>query len=164
MIRGTRPEDADAIWAVLEPVIRAGETYTLERDLSREDALAYWMNPVQSCFVAEVDGRVLGTYYLRRNQAGGGSHVCNCGYMVSLEARGRGLASAMCKHSQAEALKLGYRAMQFNFVVATNTGAIALWKRLGFDIVGRLPKSFELPSGSIVDALVMYKELLRDGN
>jgi ribosomal protein S18 acetylase RimI-like enzyme len=110
-------------------------------------------------FVAEEDGQVLGTYYLKTNQAGPGEHVCNCGYMVSSSARGRGLATAMCQHSQKIAKALGYKAMQFNFVASTNERAVKLWAKLGFATVGRLPKAFRHPAHGYVDALVMYKWL-----
>src|SRR5690606_19973870 len=135
MIRPARPEDAEAIWAILEPVIREGETYTLDRDMSREAALAYWMSPNHHTYVFEENGQILGTYYLRANQAGGGRHVCNCGYMTSPAARGRGIAASLCRHSQDIARQLGYRAMQFNFVVSTNETAVRLWQKLGFSIV-----------------------------
>ena len=110
-------------------------------------------------FVADEDGQVLGTYYLKTNQGGPGDHVCNCGYMVSSSARGRGIATAMCQHSQRIAKALGYKAMQFNFVASTNAGAVKLWTKLGFETVGRLPKAFRHPAQGYVDALVMYKWL-----
>ena len=110
-------------------------------------------------FVAEENGEILGTYYLKTNQAGPGDHVCNCGYMVSSTARGRGLATAMCEHSQAIARSLGYKAMQFNFVASSNEAAIKLWNKLGFASVGRLPKAFNHPARGYVDALVLYKWL-----
>ena len=101
----------------------------------------------------------MGTYYLRRNQAGGGAHVCNCGYMVAPEARGHGVARAMCEHSMEAARRQGFRAMQFNFVVSTNVGAVRLWENLGFEIVGRLPSAFDSPSQGLVNAYVMFRTL-----
>lgn len=159
LIRKAKPDDDEAIWRVIKPIIRAGETYAIDREIDRTDALGYWLCADQECFVAEVGGEVLGTYYLRRNQAGGGSHVCNCGYMVSPEARGQGLARAMCEHSLQVARQLGFTAMQFNFVVANNYGAIRLWERLGFKTVGRLPAAFDHPQAGLVDALVMYRDI-----
>ncbi len=147
------------MWRILEPVIRAGETYSLDRDMTRTDALAYWMNPAGRCFVAAVEGMILGTYYLRRNQAGGGSHVANCGYMVATEARGQGIARTMAEHSLEQARRQGFRAIQFNFVVATNSAAIRLWHSLGFETVGRLPQAFDSPSSGLTDALVMFRRL-----
>jgi ribosomal protein S18 acetylase RimI-like enzyme len=110
-------------------------------------------------FVAEEDGEIVGTYYIRANQAGGGRHICNCGYMTSAAATGRGVARAMCGHSLDYARERGFRGMQFNFVVDTNTRAVALWQSLGFEIVGRLPKAFHHPKLGFVDALVMFRPL-----
>ena len=158
-IRPARDEDRPAIWSILEPVIRAGETYTLDRDMSEADALAYWLGPDKETFVAEALGEILGTYFMRPNQAGGGRHVCNCGYMTSAQAEGRGVARRMCLHSLAHAKARGYRAMQFNFVVSTNERAVRLWASLGFETVGRLPLAFEHPTRGYVDALVMHQPL-----
>jgi L-amino acid N-acyltransferase YncA len=157
LIRPATEDDASAIWAILQPVIRAGETFTLDRDMSREEALAHWF----SCepLVAVEEEAVLGTYYLRRNQAGGGGHVGNASYMVSAAAGGRGVGRAMGEHSLEEARARGFRAMQFNFVVSTNERAVRLWQSLGFDIVGRLPGAFEHPRLGLVDALVMFRTL-----
>jgi ribosomal protein S18 acetylase RimI-like enzyme len=158
-IRSARPEDASAIWSIIEPIIRAGNTYTLDPYMSEADALAYWLGPDKETFVVEDNGAILGTYYMRPNQAGGGAHVCNCGYMTSPAARGRGVGRLMCEHSLEHAKARGYRAMQFNFVVSTNEGAIRLWKSCGFEIVGRLPLAFKHPTRGYVDALVMYRHL-----
>ena len=159
-IRAATEADADAIWGILEPTIRAGETYTLDRDLGREEALGYWCSPRHETFVAEEGGRVIGTYYLRANQSGGGSHVANCGYMTSAAASGRGVARAMCEHSLAHAKECGFRAMQFNFVVSTNHRAVRLWQSFGFDLIGRLPEAFLHPTAGYVDAYVMYRLLV----
>ena len=159
LIRPAGPADAAALWVILEPIIRAGETYTLDPDLTEAEALAYWTGPDKACFVAEEDGRVVGTYYIRANQAGGGRHVCNCGYMVATAAAGRGIARAMCAHSLEEARARGFRAMQFNFVVSTNERAVALWRSMGFDTVGRLPGAFRHPVHGDVEALVMFRAL-----
>jgi ribosomal protein S18 acetylase RimI-like enzyme len=159
LIRPATLEDQDAIWEILEPVLRAGETYTLPRDVSREAALAWWHHPSHEVFVAEDAAIVLGTYFLRPNQAGGGSHVSNCGYMTAPAAQGRGVARAMLEHSLVHARNRGFRAMQFNFVVSTNVRAIRTWEAAGFEIVGRLPEAFEHPALGFVDALVMYKLL-----
>lgn len=159
LIRKAEEQDRAAIAAILLPVIRAGKTYTLDRDMNEADALAYWLGADKTSFVAEEEGRILGTYYLRANQAGGGAHVCNCGYMVSSEASGRGIARAMAEHSFAQARARGYRAMQFNFVVSTNERAVRLWQSLGFETVGRLPAAFDHPEQGYVDALVMHRQL-----
>jgi ribosomal protein S18 acetylase RimI-like enzyme len=161
IVRAADDRDADAIWNILEPVIRAGETYTLPQNMTREAALAYWHAPAHEVFVAE-DGNIVGTYYLRANQMGGGSHVANCGYMTAAHASGRGVARAMCRHSLEHAKKRGFRAMQFNFVVSTNERAVRLWQSLGFEIAGTLPDAFEHPSLGPVDAFVMYRALAAD--
>jgi RimJ/RimL family protein N-acetyltransferase len=151
--------DADAVWAILEPVIRAGETYPLPRDMDRESALAYWFSPGHEVFVAEDCGEIVGSYFLQANQRGGGAHVANCGYMTAPYATGRGVARAMCAHSLERARQRGFRAMQFNFVVSNNERAVRLWLKSGFEIVGRLPKAFEHPRVGFVDAYIMYRQL-----
>lgn len=158
-IRPAIPTDRAAIWPILEPVIRAGETYALDRTLGRDAALAYWFAPGNRVFVAEADGAILGTYLLRANQSGGGAHVANCGYMTAQGATGRGVARAMCRHSLDQARAAGFRSMQFNFVVASNTRAVALWQACGFAVVGTLPRAFAHPSLGDVDALVMFQAL-----
>jgi ribosomal protein S18 acetylase RimI-like enzyme len=158
-IRAARTEDAPAIWAIIEPIIRAGETYTLPRDMTQSEAIEYWMGPDRETFVAEEDGRLFGTYFLRANQLGGGAHVANCGYMTAALATGRGIARMMCMHSLERARERGFRAMQFNFVVSTNERAVRLWQRLAFEIVGTLPRAFAHPKLGDVDALVMFKTL-----
>jgi ribosomal protein S18 acetylase RimI-like enzyme len=158
-IREAIESDFVQIWPIFHEIVSAGETYAYPRDTTKEQALKIWIDTPRVTFVFEEDGIVLGTYYLKTNQQGPGDHVCNCGYMVSSNARGRGLATAMCEHSQVIARELGYKAMQFNFVASTNEGAVRLWSKLGFDTVGRLPKAFNHPYKGYVDALVMYKWL-----
>ena len=158
-IRKATLSDHPAIWAILKPVFRAGDTYSIDADISEADAIAYWCGPAHQTFVAEADGEILGTYYLRRNQGGGGAHVCNCGYMTAAQAQGRGVARAMMEQSFEVARQSGFTAMQYNFVVETNTRAVATWERAGFEIVGRLPGAFRHPDQGFVDALVMYKTL-----
>ena len=159
LIRPANAKDSDKVWSILEPVIRGGETYTLDREMSRDDALAYWFSAAHEVFVAEGDGGVVGTYYLRANQRGGGSHVANCGYMTAAAAQGKGVARAMCEHSLERARQRSFRAMQFNFVVSSNERAVRLWESLGFAILARLPKAFLHPQLGYVDAFVMYREL-----
>jgi ribosomal protein S18 acetylase RimI-like enzyme len=159
MIRAAAPADEPAVWGILEPVIRAGETYTLPRDMGRAHALAYWLGADRESFVAENGGVVLGTYYLRANQAGGGAHVANCGFMTAAGASGRGVARAMAAHALERAAARGFRAMQFNFVVSTNARAVRLWESFGFDTLCRLPGAFAHPSAGFVDALVMFRSL-----
>lgn len=160
-IREAGNEDWDAIWPIFQEVVRAGETYAYQRDTSKNEAENLWMSLPRKTFVVEQGGEIFATYYIKTNQPGPGSHVCNCGYMVSSQARGKGLASAMCKHSQETAIILGYKAMQFNFVVSSNDVAVALWHKHGFETVGRLPGAFNHPERGFIDALVMYKWLSR---
>lgn len=159
IIRPARPDDRPAIWAILEPTIRAGETYALDPAMREADALAYWLGKDRESFVAEDAGRIVGTYYLRTNQPGNGGHVANCGYMTHAAATGRGVARRMGQHSIDHARSRGFRAMQFNFVIATNLRAVALWQSLDFEIVGRLPGAFAHPAQGFVDALVMFRSL-----
>ena len=159
LIRPAHANDTSAIWSIIGPTIRAGETYTLDRTMSEADAVAYWMGSDKETFVAEEDGIVLGTYFIRPNHGGGGKHVCNCGYITAATATGRGIARRMCEHSLDYARLRGFRAMQFNFVVSTNERAIRLWQSLGFEIVGRLPLAFDHPVSGFVDALVMFQAL-----
>jgi ribosomal protein S18 acetylase RimI-like enzyme len=159
LIRKAEASDFDAIWQILEPTIRAGETYALPREMSKSDALAYWIGADRETFVAQENGAIVGTYYLRANQPGGGAHVANCGYMTAAASIGRGIARRMCQHSLHHARECGFKAMQFNFVIGTNWRAIRLWQSLGFEIVGRLPAAFAHPRDGYVEALVMFRTL-----
>ena len=159
LIRTAILADRVAIWGILEPVIRAGETYALPADMSEADGLAYWMGSGREVFLAEQDGRVVGTYFLSANQKGGGDHVANAAYATLPAMRGRGIARAMAAHSLAEAARRGFSAMQFNFVVSSNEDAVHLWQSLGFEVVGRLPGAFRHPQLGPVDALVMFRRL-----
>ena len=142
---------------MLEPVFRAGDTYAIDPDIPCAEALAYWT--AEHAYIAEDGGQPLGTYYIRRNQKGGGSHVCNCGYITLRGAEGRGVARAMLAHSLKEAKRLGFEAMQYNFVLASNIRAVDTWKRAGFAEIGRIPRAFRLPDGTTTDALVLHRFL-----
>jgi ribosomal protein S18 acetylase RimI-like enzyme len=143
----------------MQPIIRDGETYALPRDMDKTTGLAYWQSAEHEVFVAEENGKIVGTYILRSNGTGGGGHVANCGYMTAASATGRGVARAMCAHSLERARERGFRAMQFNFVVSTNGRAVRLWQIFAFEILGILPKAFLHPTLGYVDAYVMYREL-----
>jgi GNAT superfamily N-acetyltransferase len=138
-------------------VIAAGETYPLDQTISREDAFAYWFQRDAHVYVAEKDGEVLGSYTLHANQSGGGAHVANAGFIVAKSARGQGIGRAMGEHCLKETRRLGFRAMQFNFVISTNESAVKLWEDLGMKIVGTLPGAFRHPTRGYVDAYVMYQ-------
>ena len=161
-IREATDADFEKSWPIFQAIASAGDTYVYPTDFTESEGKRLWLDLPRKTFVAEDDGELLGTYYIKTNQAGPGAHVCNCGYMVTATARGIGIATAMCKHSQTMVLELGYEAMQFNFVAATNEVAVRLWQKLGFDIVGRVPRAFKHPRRGDVDALVMYKWLVPD--
>jgi L-amino acid N-acyltransferase YncA len=158
-IREATETDFEEIWPIFHEIVSAGETYPYPPNTSIKEAVELWMHLPRKTYVVEGEGQILGTYYIKTNQAGQGSHVCNCGYMVSSKARGKGLATSMCEHSQIMAIELGYKAMQFNLVVTSNNDAVRLWNKMGFDTVGRLPQAFNHPTRGYVDALVMYKWL-----
>jgi ribosomal protein S18 acetylase RimI-like enzyme len=158
-MRKFEPRDWPSVWQIMEPVFRAGETCAYSPDISEADARKSWIDAHLTVYIAESDGAILGTYYLKPNQPGLGSHVCNAGYIVSEQARRKGVASLMCEHSQTEAKRMGFRAMQFNLVVSTNETAVRLWQRLGFEIAGRLPGAFKHSKLGFVDAFVMFKQL-----
>ena len=153
-------EDWDAVWSIIEPVFRAGETYPFSPEITKAEAFQAWVEaPAETYVVVDAGAHIVGTYYLKANQPGLGAHICNCGYIVAERSRDQGIASQMCEHSQREARAHGFLAMQFNLVVSTNEDAVRLWKGLGFAIVGTLPGAFRHPRFGLVDAYVMYKTL-----
>jgi len=158
-IRRAVEADRDAIWEIVRAVVAPGDTYSFDPAISREDALAYWLHSATQCYVAEQDGKIRGTYILRANQPGLGSHVANAAFMVAPDARGLGVGLALGEHCLDAARREGFRAMQFNFVVSTNTSALRLWRRLGFEIVGTLPGAFRHRDKGYVDAYVMFRSL-----
>lgn len=158
-LRRVDASDDATLWDMLRPVFRAGDTYAVDPEIARDTALQYWRAGTHQAWLAVQDGIARGTYYICPNQQGGGAHVCNCGFVTAPQAAGRGVARAMLDHALDTARASGYRAMQFNFVVETNTRAVALWTQAGFDTVGRLPGAFRHPARGYVDALVMYKTL-----
>jgi len=159
-IREYSESDWPGIWPILQETLRAGDTYAFSPQSTEQEIRKVWVEVPAKTFVAcDLEGAIVGTYFIKANQPGLGAHVCNCGYVVAPTAQGRGIASLMCEHSQAQALAMGFRAMQFNFVVSTNIRAIRLWERLGFSVVGRLPGAFSHQRLGYVDALVMFKQL-----
>ena len=159
-IRAFETTDWPELWPILHATFAKGDTYTFAMDASEAEIVSAWTLVPKAVFVAcDASGTILGSYFIKANQPGNGSHVCNCGYVVAEIARGKGIASLMCEHSQITAREIGFSAMQFNFVVATNNSAIGLWQKLGFDIVGTLPRAFRHPEAGFVDAFVMYKLL-----
>lgn len=160
-IRPFDEPDWRGVWQILAPVFQSGESYPYAQDISETEARRVWIETPSATFVAVASAKVLGTYYIKPNQPGLGSHVCNCGYAVSEAAQGQGIASAMCEHSQEIAVRRGFRCMQYNLVVSTNEGAVRLWQKHGFEIVGTLPQAFRHPRFGFVDAYVMHKQLTR---
>ena len=159
-IRAATNADHDAIWNIFHQIIATGDTYAFDPQMPREEALAYWFRADTHTYVAEEDGSVVGTYILRPNQSGPGSHIANAAFMVARDAEGAGVGRRMAEHCLSEARRMGFRGMQFNFVVSTNTRAIHLWNQLGFKIVGTLPGAFRHPEKGYVDVYVMYRSLL----
>lgn len=158
-IRKATDEDWDRIWPIVHEVLSKGETYAYDPSTNKEQGYAIWMESPVATWVAAVQGEILGTYYIKSNQPGLGSHVCNAGYMVSAGARGMRIGRAMCAHSLQEAVRLGFKAMQYNLVAATNVFAIQLWQEMGFEIIGTLPKAFNHKTKGLVDAHIMYQQL-----
>lgn len=160
-IRRIRQGDWPAVWSILRAVIEPGDTYAFAPGSGEAEIHRLWVEVPAATYVAIADdAAIVGTYFIKANQPGLGSHVCNCGYAVSAAVQGRGIATAMCEHSQAVAVELGFRAMQFNLVVSTNERAVRLWQRLGFAIAGTLPGAFHHVTRGYVDAHVMYKPLV----
>jgi len=151
--------DEERIWALLQPVFSAGDTYAVDPLIDREAAIAYWMEADKTAFILGIEGQAVGTYYIRPNQPGGGAHICNCGFITAPSARGKGVARRMLDHALIEAKQQGYRAMQFNFVLASNQRALAIWQRNGFATIGRIPQAFLHPKQGYVDALILHRSL-----
>ena len=158
-IRSAKSTDFDAIWKIFHQVVSQGDTYVFSPDITKEEAHSIWMAPSVKTYVACMKEVILGTYILKPNQPGLGSHVANAAFMVDPSAQGQGFGKRMGEHAIDEARRLGYKAMQFNFVVSTNTGAVVLWQKLGFKIAGTLPGVFQHRELGLVDAYVMHRVL-----
>ncbi|WP_293268554.1 GNAT family N-acetyltransferase [Neptunomonas sp.] len=159
MIRETTKSDFEEFWPCFERIVKAQETYAFEPDMSYEDTFHLWCKTPLKSFVLEENGKVLGTYFLKANAQGPGNHICNCGYMVNEHARGKGIAKKLCEHSQQTALALGFKAMQFNSVVSSNSVAVNLWKKLGFTIIGTVPFAYRHSKLGHINSYIMHKQL-----
>lgn len=159
IIRIAQPKDFEEIWPIFNAVIRSGDTYTFPSDMSKRDAQGYWMHNTNSVYVAELDNRIVGTYILKANQLGQGSHISNASFMVDPNIHGKGIGKALGQHCISEAQAKGFTGMQFNIVVSTNTAAVSLWKKLGFRIIGTTPKGFQHPTLGLVDTYIMFRDL-----
>jgi GNAT superfamily N-acetyltransferase len=158
-IRAATEVDWPHIWALFRIVAAGGDVFAYDENTTEDEARKLWFDPPSVCFVCRGEERLVGTYFVRPNQPGLGNHVANAGYMVAPEARGRGLARVMCEHSLDAARQLGFTAMQYNLVIATNTVAVRVWERCGFAVVGRIPGAFRHKELGLVDALVMFRTL-----
>jgi GNAT superfamily N-acetyltransferase len=159
MIKEMQESDFKAFWPIFSDIVDAQETYNFAADINERDAYNLWCVGPSKSYIFEQNNQILGSYYIKANALGPGDHVCNCGYMVAKHARGQGIARKMCEHSQLEAIKMGFKAMQFNSVVSTNATAILLWQKLGYKTIGILPKAYRHKKQGFVDSLIMYKEL-----
>ena len=158
-IREAVEADYDAIWEIFEQVVNGGDTYTFALGTSKDSFLNLWFAAAMKTFVAEEDGIIVATYFIKPNQPGLGSHIANCGYMVHPAARGKGIGGMLCQHSLTVAKELGYKGMQYNIVVSTNTNAVLLWKKFGFRIIGIIPGGFRHIRLGYVDAYIMFREI-----
>ncbi|XAT61896.1 GNAT family N-acetyltransferase [Rhodobacteraceae bacterium Araon29] len=158
-LRPANLQDGAALWAILQPAFHAGDSYAVDRDISKSAALHYWTGEGKTAYLAMRLDQAVGSYYMRPNYPGGGAHVCNCGFVTHPQSRGQGIARTMLEHALKTAKSAGYSAMQFNFVLASNAGAIHLWQSCGFAEVGRLPQAFQHPALGLIDALVMHRQL-----
>lgn len=159
MIREMTLSDFEAFWPTFSTIISAQETYAFDANMTQQQATAIWLEVPLKAYVYVEDNQILGTYYLKANAAGPSNHICNCGYMVSAVARGKGIARKLCEHSQTMAREFGFKAMQFNSVVSANEVAVKLWQKLGFDIIGTIPKAYRHARLGLVDSYIMYKWL-----
>ena len=158
-IREATNNDHDGIWEIFEQVVKAGDTYAFDSDSQKEDLPRIWFAPTMKVYVAEEDGKILGSYFIKPNQPGLGAHIANCGYMVHPESRGRGLGKQLFDHSWLVAKESGYKGMQFNLVVSTNQVAVQLWEKSGFRIIGTIPNGFHHLQLGYVDAYIMFREI-----
>lgn len=157
--RFDKEKDAEAVWEILNLVVKGGDTLVFAPDSSKEKMLTYWSTDDKFAYVCEIENQIVGTFYIKANQPDLGSHVANAGYLVHPNQRGKGIAETMCKFSLEEARRLGFKAMQFNIVISTNEVAVRLWQKCGFEIIGRIPKAFQHLKLGLVDAFVMYQWL-----
>ena len=158
-IRLATKDDKADVWQIVKAVIAGGDTYVYSPETPKRDMLDYWFSPEKHTYVAELAGRIVATFCLKANQPGLGSHIANAAYMVSLDARGKGIGREIAEWSLDEARRLGFEAMQFNFVVKSNESAVRLWEKIGFKVVGEIPDAFQHSTLGLTNAYVMFRKL-----
>ena len=158
-IRKATSSDAGAVWQIIKAVIATGDTYVFDPKASEVEMITYWFSPEKFVYVAEDEGRVVGTFWLKANQPGLGAHVCNAAYMVGPGEAGKGIGRRMAEYSLDEARRLGFSAMQFNFVVKSNIAAVRLWESIGMEVIGEIPDAFDHRQNGMTNALIMYRKL-----
>ena len=158
-IKEATEADAPQVWEIIKAVITTGDSYVFAPDSSREKMLDYWFSEDKQTYVALLENKIVGTFFLKANQPDLGSHIANAGYMVAPKAQGKRIGRQMAEFSIEEAKRLGYCAMQFNFVVKTNEAAVKLWLSLGFEIIGEIPEAFNHIENGLTNALIMYRKL-----
>lgn len=158
-IRKATEEDKAGVWEIIEAVIAGGDTYVFAPDTSESEMVSYWFSPEKHVYVAVDENEIVGTYWLKANQPGLGDHIGNGAYMVSPDAKGKGVGKTMALHSIEEAKKIGYQAIQFNFVVKSNTAAVNLWKSVGFEIIGEIPDAIRHKANGLTNAYIMYRKV-----
>ncbi|MBC7900893.1 MAG: GNAT family N-acetyltransferase [Saprospiraceae bacterium] len=158
-IRTAANHDKPAVWQIIKSVISGGDTYVFAPDSTEEEMTAYWFSAEKHVYVAELDGEIVGTMWLKSNQPGLGSHVGNAAYMVSPNAKGKGVGRKMAELSIKEARRLGFKSIQFNFVVKSNEIAVKLWQSVGFQIIGEIPNAFRHAKNGMTNAYIMYRKL-----
>lgn len=158
VVRKAQESDRSAVWRIIKEVLAGGDTYVYPPDSSKNDMLAYWFAAGKNTYVAEIDDKVVATFWMKANQPGLGSHIANAAYMVSSDARGKGVGKHIALWSLDEARRMGFTAMQFNFVVKTNP-AVKLWQDIGFEIIGEIPDAFNSSKTGLTNAYIMYRKL-----
>ncbi|MEO9803803.1 MAG: GNAT family N-acetyltransferase [Reichenbachiella sp.] len=158
-IRKATQADYDQIWEIFSEVIKTGDTYVFDPNTPKADLSKHWLADYMQTFVAEEGGKVVGSYIIKPNQIDLGNHIANAGYMIHPNAQGKGIGKLLCEHSIEFARESGYHAIQFNIVVCTNKGAVKLWEKFGFKIIGTTPKGFRHQELGMVDTFIMYLEL-----
>ncbi len=155
--------DYDKIWDIFSNVIQTGDTYVFDSNTPKETLHKHWFADYMDTFVAvDENDEISGTYIIKQNQIDLGNHIANCSYMVNPNFQGKGTGKLLCEHSLQFAKDKGFLGIQFNIVVSTNIGAVKLWQKYGFHIIGTTPKGFRHKELGLVDTYIMFKDLQAD--